>query len=310
MIRKNFKSVFHFPALLLCAGLLSFAILVQHQLEQRGEGRAAKLEQLRLLPRGEILKPALLGYHQLGSDLLWLRVVQVLGDRVVQDKDYEWLSHALGVVTTLDPQYLYAYDVGGTVLAELAGRYDLSNRLLEKGLTPNPQSWRLPFLLGFNYFFHLGQPREAADYMARAAGAPGMLHEGPPPPYIPRLASRLYAQGKSPEVAIEFLEAMLLQTTEPLIREQLQRRIRRVGLERDLQLLESMIQRYKQLNGYHPSNFKDLIVSGLLAVIPEEPYGGRYLYDAETGEVSSNTHAERMRVYRKSDSMVRKGDIE
>jgi hypothetical protein len=289
---------------------LSGATLLQQTIDHRKAEARGTIQQLRLLPRGEILKPMLLGYHHLGADLIWLRAIQVLGDKVVRDQDYQWLYHALDVVTTLDPQYLYAYDVGGTVLAELAGRYDLSNQLLEKGLKPNSQSWRLPFLLGFNHFFHLGQPREAADYMARAGGTRGKLHEGPPPPYIPRLASRLYAQGKSPDVAIEFLKAMLSQTTEPLIREQLQRRIRRVELERDLQQLEAAAQGYKQVNGRYPLSLRDLVTSGLLAAISEEPYGGHYLYDSETGEVSSSTHAERMRVYRKSDSMVRKGDIE
>jgi tetratricopeptide (TPR) repeat protein len=310
MIKETFKSAGHFPAIILCTGLLSCAILAQHQLEQRDGGRAAKLEQLRLLPRGEVLKPALLGYHQLGADLLWLRMVQVLGDRVVRDQDYGWLYHALDVITTLDPQYLYAYDVGGTVLAELAGRYDLSNQILKKGLTPNPQSWRLPFLLGFNNFFHLGQPLEAADYMARAAGAHGMLHEGPPPPYIPRLASRLYAQGKSPEVAIEFLEAMLLQTSEPLIRDQLQRRMRRVGLERDLQMIELAVQQYEEAMKKKPAALADLVSNGMLKSIPDEPYGGSYVFDSKTGEVSSSTHNERMRAYRASDSMARKGDVE
>ena len=289
---------------------LGGATLLQQTIDHRGAVDSGKIRQLRLLPRGEILKPMLLGYHHLGADLIWLRAIQVLGDKVVRDQDYQWLYHALDVVTTLDPQYLYAYDVGGTVLAELAGRHDLSNQILEKGLKPNPQSWRLPFLVGFNHFFHLGQPREAADYMARAGGARGMLHEGPPPPYIPRLASRLYAQGKSPEVAIEFLEAMLLQTTEPLIREQLQRRIRRVGLERDLQIIESAVQRYEEAKRKKPSSLEDLVASDLLSSIPEEPYGGNYLLDTTTGEVSSSTHTERMRAYRQSDSMARKGDVE
>lgn len=310
MIKKKFKFVGHFPAIILCTGLLSCAILAQYQLEQRDGGRAAKLEQLRLLPRGEVLKPALLGYHQLGADLLWLRMVQVLGDRVVRDQDYEWLYHALDVITTLDPQYLYAYDVGGTVLAELASRYDRSNQLLEKGVKSHPHSWRLPFLLGFNHFFYLGQPLQAAGYMARAAKAQGWGHEGVPPSYVPRLAARLYAQGKSPDVAIEFLEAMLVQTTEPLIRERLQHRIRRVGLERDLQIIERAVQQYEETMRRKPMTLNDLVSSGMLKTIPEEPYGGSYVFDPKTGEVSSSTHNERMRVYRASDSMVRKGDVE
>ena len=289
---------------------LGGATLLQQTINDRKAEDRGTIQQLRLLPRGEVLKPMLLGYHHLGADFIWLRAIQVLGDKVVRDQDYQWFYHALDVVTTLDPSYLYAYDVGGTVLAELAGRYDLSNQILKKGLTPNPQSWRLPFLLGFNHFFHLGQPLEAADYMARAARAHGMLHEGPPPPYIPRLASRLYAQGKSPEVAIEFLEAMVLQTSEPLIRDQLQRRIRRVGLERDLQIIERAVQQYEKARQKKPMTLDDLVSSGMLKTIPEEPYGGSYVFDPKTSEISSNTHSERMRAYRVSDSMARKGDEE
>lgn len=301
----------HFPlGWVALAAVLGAAMLLQGALDRRGTDTTGKLEQLRLLPRGEVLKPMLLGYHHLGADLIWLRAIQVLGEKVVRGQDYEWLYHALDVVTTLDPQYAYAYDVGGTVLAELAGRVDLSNQLLGKGLEPNPTSWRLPFLLGFNHFFLLGEHLKAAEYMARASRVPGGSAEGPPPYYVPRLTARLYAQGKSPDVAIEFLEAMLLQTTEPLIRDQLQRRIRRVGLERDLQLLEGAVQRYEQVKKRAPSSLGELVESGLLTKIPEEPYGGSYLFDAQMGVVSSSTHMERMHVYRQSDSMVRKGDAE
>ena len=111
----------HLLSFLTLVFLLSASLFTQYFLEQRSQGRTAKLEQLRLLPRGEILRPALLGYHQLGADFLWLRVVQVLGDRVVRDKDYDWLYHALDVITTVDPKYVYAYEAGGVVLAELAG---------------------------------------------------------------------------------------------------------------------------------------------------------------------------------------------
>lgn len=309
----NVSSSFRYQSLFtsVClVALLSFVVFLQQVMDRHGDSDKGRIEQLRLLPRGEILKPTLLGYHHLGADLIWLRAIQVLGDKVVHDRDYQWLYHALDVTTTLDPQYVYAYDVGGTVLAELAGRYELSNRLLEKGLEPNPNSWRLPFLLGFNHFFHLGQPLQAAEYLARAAKAPGWGHEGPPPSYVPRLAARLYAQGKNSDVAIEFLEAMLVQTTEPLIREQLQRRIRRIGLERDLQMIEGAIQRYEEVKKKKPSSLGELIVNGFLPIIPDEPYGGHYLFDATTGEVSSSTHAERMRVYRESDSLARTGDIE
>lgn len=289
--------------------LLASGVLLQKQLERHDASRSAKLEQLRLLPRGEILRPILLGYHHLGADALWLRVVQILGDRVVRDKDYEWLYHALDVITTLDPKYEYAYEAGGTVLAELALRVDLSNRLLEKGVGPNPDSWRIPFRLGFNHFFHLGDHLKAAEYMAQAAKVPGEFPVGPPA-YTTRLASRLYVQGKNPDVALEFLDAMLQQTTDETVRDQLQRRMKRVSLERDLQVLERAIQTYTRVKGKRPDTLSDLIIGGVLARVPNEPYGGMYMLDPKTGSVSSNTHDERMRLYKPGDNHPTKGDIE
>lgn len=293
---------------LLLSLLLCMTIMLQYQLQQR-EGHVQKLEQLRLLPRGEVLKPALLGYHHLGADIIWLKIIQVLGERIVGEKDYEWLYHALDVATTLDTKYIYAYDAGATVLAELAGRVDLSNQLLEKGLEPNPGSWRIPFVLGFNHFFHLGDHLRAADYMARAARVPGFPPAGPPP-YVARLATRLYAQGQNPEVAIEFLEGMLQQTHEDWVRDQLERRKKRVTVERDLQTIERAVQRYIEKNGRNPLSLLDLVVNGVLTRMPIEPYGGEYRLNSKTGEVTSSTHAERMRVYRSSDAMAKKGDIE
>jgi hypothetical protein len=304
--RHRAQSIFLWAALGL---LLASVVLLQERLEQRDVGHSAKLEQLRLLPRGEILRPILLGYHDLGADVLWLRVVQVLGDRVVRDKDYEWLYHALDVITTLDPKYEYAYEAGGTVLAELALRVDLSNRLLEKGVGPNPGSWRIPFRLGFNHFFHLDDHLTAAKYMAQAAKVPGEFPVGPPA-YTARLASRLYVQGKNPETALEFLQAMLDQTTDEGIRDQLQRRIKRVTLERDLQRLEQAVGDYTKVKGQRPAFLSDLISAGILSEIPEEPYGGEFRLDPMTGTVTSSTHAERMRLYHASDNHTNKGDFE
>src|SRR5262249_29207353 len=150
----------------------------------------------RYLPPGDVLKSALLGYSQAGGDLLWLQIVQVMGADKVNAQDYEWVHQALDVVTTLDPYFVEAYDLGGVLLAELAGRADWSNALLEKGIAANPSSWRLPFVQGFNYFFHLGEYARAAAAMAQAARVPGS------PSYLPELATRLFVQAHDPQAAL------------------------------------------------------------------------------------------------------------
>jgi len=129
---------------LVVIGLIALIVL-QQTLDQRLDRDVTRIEELAQLPRGEYLKPMLLGYQHVGADLLWLQLLQVLGKKKTTADEYEWIYHALDVITTLDPQYDYAYYVGGVVLTNLANRTDLSNRLLEKGFAANPAIWNLPF---------------------------------------------------------------------------------------------------------------------------------------------------------------------
>ena len=121
---------------------LGAVLLLQHELDQVQDRTTVQIQDLAQLPQGEYLRPALLGYHHITADLLWLRLVQVMGQKRNTDDEYEWMYHALDVMTTLDPQYAYAYEVGGTILTELAHKVDFSNRILEKGVEANPNVWR------------------------------------------------------------------------------------------------------------------------------------------------------------------------
>jgi hypothetical protein len=285
--------------LVLAAALLLLASMgLRWEFGQRHDAVADARTQLRLLPNGALVKPMVLGYHHVAADLLWLNIVQVLGEREVRQADYEWLFHALDVATTLDPHYVYAYDVGGVVLAELAGRVDWSNTLLEKGLAANPEAWRLPFQLGFNAFFHQQNYVRAADYMAIAARLPGR------PAYVPELAARLYVEGKQPSLALDFLNVMERQTDDAQVLAVLERRKSEVILERDLTLLEEAVQGYTARMGKRPQTVEALIQAGDLAVIPVEPFGGVYRLDAEQGTVTSTTHQTRMRLHHAPDGSI------
>ena len=279
-------------------GLLLLAVVaIQHELDD-ARGRTTEMaEELRLLPRGEILKPALLGYHHVGADLLWLRIVQVLGESHVSSSGWEWLNHALDVITTLDPQYVYAYDAGGTVLADLANRVDWSNRLLEKGAQENPTAWRLPFLLAYNHFFHLQDYVQAAKYMAQAARLPGH------PAYVPGLAARLYVEGKNPQFALSYLETLMRETHDASMREILEKRYKEVLIEWHIQVLQQALEQYTQKVGAPPSDLAALVRQGLISALPQEPFEGEYRIEKETGRITSTTHPERMRLYRPADAI-------
>jgi len=280
--------------LLLGAGGLLLLVSIgwlQNELDLRQDRTVAQIEGLAQLPKGDYLKPALLGYHHVGADLLWLRLVQVVGKKRNSADEYEWMYHALDVITTLDPRYAYAYYAGGVILGDLANRPDLSNRLLEKGVKANPEVWNIPFLLGYNYYFLLGDPAKGAEYIMQAARLP----DGPS--YLPGLATRMAAEARSPETALAFLEARLRETQDQETREFLAIRMKEVIIERDLRLLESAVDAYRTQYRTLPATLTDLLVAGALPMLPQEPFGGDYRLDRKTGSVSSSTHPERLHTF-------------
>ncbi len=271
--------------LLACVGWL------QGELDRRQDRTVVQIEGLAQLPKGEYLKPALLGYHHLGADFLWLRLIQVIGNKRNSADEYEWMYHALDVITTLDPQYAYAYYAGGVILGDLANRPDLSTRLLEKGVKANPEVWNIPFLLGYNYYFLFGDPAKGAEYIMEAARRP----DGPA--YLPGLATRMAAEAGSPDTALVFLEARLQETLDPQMQEVLAKRMKEVIIERDLRILERAVETYRTQHGTLPATLTDLVVAGVLSMLPQEPFGGDYWLDSKTGSVSSSTHPERLRTF-------------
>ena len=271
--------------LLACIGWL------HGELDLRQDRTVVQVEGLAQLPKGEYLKPALLGYHHLGADLLWLRLLQVVGQRRISTDEFEWMYHALDVITTLDPQYAYAYYAGGSVLVDQGNRPDLSNRLLEKGTEANPQVWYIPFLLGYNYYFLLGDPAKGAEYIMQAAILPDR------PAYLPGLATRMAAEAGNPDTALAFLEARLLETKDSQTRESLAERMKEVIIERDIRILENAVSVYLAQRGTPPATFTDLVIAGVLPMLPEEPFGGVYRLNTITGSVSSSTHPERLRTF-------------
>ncbi|MDZ4734176.1 MAG: tetratricopeptide repeat protein [Nitrospirota bacterium] len=271
--------------LLACVGWL------QGELDQRQDRTLVQIEGLAQLPQVEYLKPALLGYHHLGADILWLRLIQVIGNKRNTADEYEWMYHALDVITTLDPQYAYAYYAGGVTLGDLANRPDLSTQLLEKGVKANPEVWNIPFLLGYNYYFLLGDPAKGAEYIMQAASLP----DGPS--YLPGLATRMAAEAGSPDTALVFLEARLTDTHDPQMREVLVNRMKEVIIERDLFMLESAVKAYRMQYRALPVTITDLVVAGILPMLPQEPFEGEYRLDTKTGTVSSSTHPERLHTF-------------
>ena len=269
----------------LCAGIVATQISMNNV-----QAGVPTLQRMSYLPDGQILKVAALGYREVVADVLWLQVIQAMGDRHVSPETGQWIYRALDVVTTLDPTFVRAYEAGAHALCTVVVMPEESNRLLEKGIRHNPQEWRLPFLLGFNLYFELGDNQKAAEAMTMAAQIPGA------PEIIARLAAKLLVSAKSPQQAVELLAKIYEDTSDDNVKRLLEQRLREAIVERDLAMLEEAIGRFQTRYSQRPSRLDQLVQGGILRELPQEPFGGHYYYNAETGEVRSSEVKERMRM--------------
>ena len=249
-----------------------------------------KLQKLTYLPSGDYLRMASLGYRELAADLLWLQAIQVMGERKLSEEAGHWLYQAVDRITTLDPKFVRAYEAGSHALCILVVLPEQSNRLLEKGMRHNPQEWKLPFLLGMNYYFELADDEKAAEVMAQASRLPGA------PESLVRLAAKLFVSAKSPQQAVELLAKVYEETSDENVRKMLEIRLKESIVERDLQILEQAISRYQANHSRRPERLENLVEPGMLRELPMEPFGGRYLYEPATGIVRSSEVTERIRL--------------
>ena len=235
-----------------------------------------------------------LGFRNFLADLVWLEAVQVSGSPRLSTGEYDRLEALLRTVSRFDPRFVVPYLLGGILLGESPTHANDALDFLAQGERKFPGEWRLPFYAGYIRYFSLADPVEGGMALLRASRVSGS------PAYLPLLASRMLSEGNRTGTALDFLRQMVEEERDPRRRVSLEERIRRVEVERDLQLLEGAISEYRARIGSLPRDLHDLTNSGILAGIPEEPYGGKYLLMPNGQVRSDRAPAGRLKVFRRS----------
>ncbi len=254
--------------------------------------RTARAEGARYLAIAREARPALLGYDALAADVVWLEAIQFIADRYRRGEDFEGLYDFLDAVTEIDPKYARVYELGATALVTLDRRPEEAVRLLEKGYRALPNDWHVPYLLAYTHLFYFQDYVQAARYLEDAAARVGR------PTYMTALAARLHAQAGSPEAALAFLERMRQQTGDPVVRKGIEERIGEVLVDRDLRAIGGAVVRFRESRRRVPETVSELVKAGLLPAAPVEPFGGRYVIDPASGEVTSTSGKGRLEVHR------------
>jgi hypothetical protein len=221
------------------------------------------------LPDGRAVRVLALGFERLVADLFWLRTVYYVGDEASLEAGYPAAARLAELVTDIDPEFNTAYVLMNSVLTVLRPEADAAIALLDKGIRHLPDKWRLRFLQGFNHFMYRQDYAMAAEFMRSAAERGG-------PPYLPLLATRLYAEAGDPETALAFVAARLHHEESPEVRKALRRRYVDIWIVRDLRRIDAAIARFAESRGELPGSVRDLVQAGLLSEEPRDPDGELY----------------------------------
>lgn len=151
------------------------------------------------LPEVSYLKFISLGHDGLMADLVLAKALTYYGSHYFQRQTFPFthLKPLFFTAVQLDPMNTDAFLMANNIFSSINIRHSIE--ILELGMKYHPEYWKFPEMIGFNYFYHLKDPRNAAPYYEQAARLPGH------PPYVPSLSSKFYQESGRYEDAVRVL---------------------------------------------------------------------------------------------------------
>jgi tetratricopeptide (TPR) repeat protein len=239
---------------------------------------------------GQKIKKMSLGLDALTADVYWIRTVQYFGNKIIESGQpltasstknirMELLAPLLNVITDLDPHHIPAYRFGAIFLPERDMAAAVA--LLEKGIQENPSQWRLYQDLGYIYWQAKDYEKaaEAYDRGSRIDGAAWWMSD---------IAGFMRIKGGSREAARAIYEKYL-ESDDQKIREQATSRLKQLMALDELDVINALLERYRQETGRCPENLgifaARLRNAGLPLnehVLPVDPDGFAFVVEPST----------------------------
>ena len=185
---------------------------------------------------------------------------------------------SLDAVTFYNPRYFDPYYVANAFLTWELGMYEEVINLLKRGMR-FINDWRLPFYIGFIYFYFLGDNLNGAKYIALSVKYKKDNRSN----LATLLASRLYYEEGKIELAISILKEQIKIIKDEDSKKAL--KIRLTALESALGIYKAM-KLFKSRFGRYPTNISELEKLGFIPSGLKDPLGGRF-YITQDGKVRS-----------------------
>ena len=241
-----------------------------------------------LYVNGKTARRISLGFNGLAADWYWMRSLQYVGRKIINDNDVpidnlgllnlKLLAPLLDTATTLDPEFLDPYEYAAIVLPAI--NVNEAIRITKKGIDANPKAWRLYHQLGYIYW----QQRDyqaASEMYGRGAQIDGA------PPWMEAMKAKMAADGGSRSTAREIYTRMYEQSADEKVRDMARRRLLQLDSLDQRESLQTLFAAYKARTGRCPSSWKEIepVFRALHVAVdasgaPLDPSGAPYVLQA------------------------------
>ncbi len=226
------------------------------------------------LPPSSWMKLMCLGYNEAAADLVWLKTVVYFGGRFAQRRG-DTANHTANYLLTavdLNPEVRTFYLTGAALtMFQNSGQVSeatvkMAMALLERGIEAFPDDGEIHFALGFYHYYEMRpfMPRDHEDPKRKFHNEIGTkyiresaLMENAPD-YAAALSTSLQVEHGMADVTIQHLKNLLLQETDPEIRNVLMIGLRAElgkAAERDILESDKLVKKWKEDLPYVPFRF-------------------------------------------------------
>lgn len=235
-----------------------------------------------------------LAFNGLAADWYWMRTLQYVGRKSIghtgalQLDDLsplalDQLAPLLEHATTLDPQFMAAYEYGAVVLPSVD--LDAAIKLIKKGIAENPRAWRLHHHLGYIYW-QRGRFAEAGAAYAegsRVAGAPAWMRV---------MAAQMEVKGGSRDMARDIYRRMFAESDDEQVKRMALRRLLQVESLDERDAIRRALADHRARAGRCAGTWRDVAAQLRAARLrrdnagtPLDPSGAPYHLDPATCDV-------------------------
>lgn len=249
--------------IVLMVGLGASAAL-SRWLDARRVDHTKRFAEEQLYLSGPAAKRLALAFNGLAADWYWMRSLQYVGGKVVHYRDthagefaltnlssldLRLLASLLDVTTTLDPQFIPAYEYGAVILPEINPEQAIA--LLNKGIVANPASWRLHQHLGYIYW-QRGEYVKASEIYAAGAKLPGA------PAWMTAMSARLKADAGSRAAAREMYTRLGESSDDPTVKDMVAAHLMRLDSLDERDVITAVLNDFRARAGHCPTSWRDL----------------------------------------------------